>query len=151
MTRATRHGLRRLDDETLASRLALMSKMEARGDAHRCAGLERGTAAGDDSSALVGSLSTDDQKQFYDIVFRAAAADIKGAPRRRWLSQQRRDEFHAALRRLLENQPNGKRALAALADPGSASDVELCEASQEVYRIATSMPGNNSKTDILFC
>jgi hypothetical protein len=149
MAYAVRRGLRRLDDASLAKRLELMSTMEARGDARTCAAIERGTATSDDLETLIRGLSTDDQKQFYDVIFHAAAAELRGSPKRRWVSQQRRDDFHAAIRTFLENQPDGKRVLAVLGDPGSSSDAELCKASQAVYQAANSMSGDRKKDGYL--
>jgi hypothetical protein len=140
MAQLTARGLRRLDDSTLVNRLDMMAAMVAEADVRRCAAVERGTASGADLLSLMHGLSKEQRSAYYDMVLRAATAEMRRLPRRRWLSKQRRDEFYGDLRNRMKKQPNGERALAVLENPGSAADRDLCEASRAVYRTALSMP-----------
>ena len=138
--RATRRGLHRLDDETLKRRLALVTKLVVALDVRRCAVFARGGGSPEYNIAALDTLSPADRREYDEIIFRSAEAEIKGAPEVRWVSRQRREAFFRERRARLAKQPGGDRLIAALANVQAAKDADLCDATLAIYRAVDTMP-----------
>jgi hypothetical protein len=138
--RAIRRGLHRLDDETLKQRLGLMTKIAAAVDVRRCAAFARGGGSQEDNGALLDTLSPGDRREYDEIIFRSAEAEVKGTPNVRWVSRQRREAFFRERKVLLARQPGGDRLIAALANVQAAKDADLCDATRALYRVVDAMP-----------
>jgi hypothetical protein len=138
-------GLLRLDDNALDSRLRLMAALTTAAATRACADLERGTATRDDLAAMVRSLPGEQQRQYTEIAYQAAVAEIRQSPPRRWVSNHAQELFHEEMQRSLSQTPDGVKYLATLTDSSTASDQELCAASRAVYLAAASMTGEARK------
>jgi len=138
--RATRRGMHRLDDDTLKRRLTLMAKLTDAVDVRGCATIARGGGSQEQMIALLDKLPPADRQQYDDLIFRAAEAEVKGTPRVRWASRQRREAFYREEHALLAKQPRGERLLTALSNAQAATDADLCEATRALYRVVGTMP-----------
>ena len=118
-------GLRRLDDDDLISKLELDRKLIAVADPPSCAAYSRGQVSTNQLHTLLSQVEQPDVERWYDLVLKAAAADIAGTPPQRTSDAER---VQQTMQTIVAGLPQGEaqKLRRILADYGHASDDEVC-------------------------
>lgn len=136
--RLANQGLRRLDDDRLVRRAALLARISAEADTPACAALYRGDeAAGRD--AAMARLTADELDQWFDLLYLAMRAEVRQSPEAWRLPP---DEIRKSFEELLMTlEPRDAELLSALLQsPGVGTLEEQCRAGRLLYGGIAGLP-----------
>jgi hypothetical protein len=118
-------GMSRLDDDSLILKLELDQKLIAVTDPATCAAYSRGQVSSDLLHGLLSQLDQPDLDRWYDLLLKAAAADMAGSPPQRRADSERVQQTMQTIMGALP-QSDAQNLRRILGDYGHASDEEVC-------------------------
>ena len=130
-----RHGLSRLDDQTLIHRVELYKAALDALDETTCAAVMRSSMAGavsdEDAKELVGSLTTEQFGEWVDIWVRALEAEAKGDPPARTVSDSDSSAMYEAV--FAGVSDDELATIQSLSVGTTVTDAEACQANRALY------------------
>jgi hypothetical protein len=133
-------GLRRLSDDQLVTRLAIMRDLLSEVDEPTCASWVRGTTNATHQTEIIRSvetLSVDLQVAYVDITYAAMKAEVEGSPPvRRPPGSQATD----AIGSVFSNVPHADHFLGILGNPMANTDGDVCAAGILLLALAAEAP-----------
>jgi hypothetical protein len=137
-----RHGLRRLDDETLVRRLALQTAALGRADEATCAAFAAASFAGTTPSPqvagrLIAALDDAALTEWMRIAMSALEAETRGSPPPRSVPAA---ESEALFGRLFAGLDPDRIAIIQTAAAAGATQASACDGARVLYRALDAMP-----------
>ena len=131
-------GFLRLSDANLRILVTLQGKLLAGVDPKTCAAIARGNHTRSQFVEALSHLAPQDVDRWLALSREAGLAELKNAPPRKKIEQEK---VHRAMEALLRKLPQDRAAWlrSVLADMSASSDEDACRATRTLYQGATSL------------